>query len=181
MKISDPILMFPLIVILFFHCRPATVVWRIRPPWINTIQALFRWCRPHICDEILKRVTPTIANGYSTTSIIFVRSSCWAMTTLFHRNPNTIFSSCVSHCRNAFFSFRSFCMSVFSFCFSQPFTVKTAARFGLFIQWCFLPLAKILNAHPLYRSTIAETFPICPVRSFFPWANNGQTSVFMTC
>src|SRR6202007_3314649 len=129
-----------------------------------TIQALS--CRDwsHVCDEILKRVTPTIANGYSAPTIEFIRPARLAITSVFHTDPDTILFSRISHCRNVFFSLRSFRMSMGSFCFLQPFTMKAAARFGLFIERHLLSFAKILDAHPFYRSTIAKTLPICPAR-----------------
>ncbi|UTC30051.1 hypothetical protein MAINES_00120 [Brevundimonas phage vB_BpoS-MaInes] len=87
----------PLVVRLFFGCRPAAVAWLIVSVRVDTIDAvLLRRCTTHVFDEVL----PTIRIGFipfsthldSATSVILIGHVSLVFSPLVHHRPDTLFT-----------------------------------------------------------------------------------------
>lgn len=58
---------------------------------INTFQVEIAWARPHICQEIFKRLHPSVTNLDSPRAVIFKIFVCWSETACFHFYPYSVY------------------------------------------------------------------------------------------
>jgi hypothetical protein len=81
------------IVGLLFLRRPAAIFWAVVPIVIDAINRMFkRWARTHVAIEVFERISPTIANGYSTTPVSRKLAALRVVASLLHCSPNVVFS-----------------------------------------------------------------------------------------
>lgn len=65
-------------------CGPSAIFRRVIAVSINPIKRHLEWARPHILKECLKRVSPSVTNGYASTSIIGVPNKILVIAPLLH-------------------------------------------------------------------------------------------------
>jgi hypothetical protein len=78
------------IVGLFFPCRPFAVIGRVRTIIVDTINSQFGRLNPHIVQESLKAVTPSLADHNSSAAIVGVGGCVWIVTSLNHLHPTCV-------------------------------------------------------------------------------------------
>lgn len=80
-----------LVSILFFSCCPTAISGFIVPIVFNPINRMFfTGTSTHISNKIWVRESPSIANGYSPSTIIFIILIILVITSAFYMSPNFI-------------------------------------------------------------------------------------------
>jgi len=80
-----------LIVSLFFSGCPLAVRWLVVPIVVYSLDSKFwRWAESHIGNEV-SEVLPTLANSYSTSTIICVSYKPWVAAAIQHGLPDEVF------------------------------------------------------------------------------------------
>lgn len=80
------------IALLLLSVRPAAVSWFVIPVVINAIKASPFWTRPHVCEEICKRL-PTLTHADSASTVIRISGCSWVLASLTHHCPRDVFRS----------------------------------------------------------------------------------------
>lgn len=71
---------------------PTTILWRVRAVIINAVNAVLRrWLLPHIGQECLIRLQPSLVNGDSATTIARIFRRVWVQAARPHGFPRPIF------------------------------------------------------------------------------------------
>lgn len=80
------------IVLLLLACSPATIARFVVAVFVRvSIKCRVGWARPHICQEVEKRIPPPFADGYSSPAISVIASGIAAVATRFHHFPGIVF------------------------------------------------------------------------------------------
>jgi hypothetical protein len=70
---------------------PSAIFRGIRTASINAVYAvLSAWARSHVCQKVLERVTPTVANGNAAPAIVLVSGMIWIIAAVFHASPKVV-------------------------------------------------------------------------------------------
>lgn len=125
---------------LLLRASPATIVFRIWPAAIFTVQCVTWRSWSHIRKELFKAVQPFSGHRDTATSVIWIVSACCEIAPLFRRTPRLIFTRTSASMRSS--SFRS------------TFTSKASAT-------ARPAETQALRSDGLRASTVATTFPYC--------------------
>ena len=90
------------VVLLFVHCRPAAIAWRVRTVGVDSIQRMQRgWARPHVSIKGLETVAPPVAHDDPAPAIGLVAIIVWVVAAVFCTSPNAVLGRAVALCRHA--------------------------------------------------------------------------------
>ncbi len=92
------------IVSLLFYCRPPTILCTISKHIIFSINAVVNaWSFAHVCKEIFKRISPSITNHDTSTTIINIIGRFLSKASFLYPSPNAIFRSITHVVRHLYF------------------------------------------------------------------------------
>lgn len=159
-----------LIIALFDARRPSAIIWGVWAIIVDTVNTVFRR-RPcaHIGIEVFERVTPTVADGDSPTTIFAVRSIVGLIAANIQLCPGVIFRAA----RETMLARRYFCG------LAQAFPCQAPTAFGR-------STAKVASSDDGRISAIASTFPEgtmplpCNVRGAIYSPDDGVTAKFLS-
>jgi hypothetical protein len=134
---------FPLISRLFFRRCPSTIIRSIRSVVIDAVNGFAVRTWPHICEKVLERIAPAVANCYSACTILSIAFVTFIVAPSFHSYPTAIFSS----------EFTDVGVTVCGFYPMDELPMVAPTRGSL-------PGAQLSTAYPLNGATLALAFPI---------------------
>ena len=125
---------------LFRASRPATILRRVRSIIVATFDRMeLRGTSAHVGQECLKRITPTLADCYSSLAVIAKRVILGVVASGFHAAPDLMFGRAT--------------LAVSKQSLSQDIALETPATFGASVsQW--------LRMHHARSATIASASPV---------------------
>lgn len=131
---------------------------------LSSYGMFFRRPRPHVGNEVFKRVEPSIAHGYSSTPVICIFMIIWIPAPLFHSIPNCGFAGF----RHPV-SYLESCRTI-----SNNFTMEASTGLGESIP-------NMTSKGSCKRTASAGAFPHYTSTGINPiWGNSGKPSKFFT-
>jgi len=92
-----PLGTWPFVQLLLLVSRPSAVLWAIVPIIVYSFHSHSRWSLSHVCDEIRKRIEPSIAHFYSSSPVVSESSIPGIVASAFNSQPHIVnLSSCPS-------------------------------------------------------------------------------------
>lgn len=71
-------------------CGPTAVIWAVSGVVVDSVQAGSVWPNTHVCPEVLKRLTPAVANEYATATIPTKNGTTWIVAAVNHSDPRRV-------------------------------------------------------------------------------------------
>jgi hypothetical protein len=133
---------FTPVVGLFPRCCPSAIFRRIVAKIVDSFDTCIWRTWAHVCKEVFKRISPTIANFDPTCAVFVVAGMVSVVTPAFHRAPSTVFG--------CYLPVTS--LSVCTLNFAGDFSLITTARSGFAV-------AKLPTGYPFGFAAVALTEP----------------------
>lgn len=87
----DKLSVIPTVCSLLRVSRPPTIFWGVTKAVVNSFKRMvFGRSTPHVLKESLKRVAPFVAYSYTSTTVIRIVCSLWAVTAVAHVYPRKV-------------------------------------------------------------------------------------------
>ena len=87
LAVYEPVDVIALVVGLLDSIHPSTVVRFVMAVWIDAVDLIVSWARPHVIKEVLKRLKPSFADGDTSAAIVRKHPAFWSKAAVLHRSP----------------------------------------------------------------------------------------------